>query len=401
MATSVHTESPGWLRPVLPLAVFVLLVSTIAWVRVPVLPEMGRDLAFSATQLGWVVAGFGLGRLAMDLPAGRLADRFDPLGLFSLAALSMTSASALLAVASGLGLVVVAAFLLGVGSSVGNTTGMTAMSGAAPDARRGSAMAMYSGSLLVGQALGPVLGGLVAAAGSWRTAAEAGAGLGLVVTLGAVLTRRGGAGARMRQVRQERPAPAGPPLSGAEHWVLYAVAFSVFLTVGAMPQTLIPVIGADDLQLGPAAIGLALGVGGVARIVGATLTGLVSDRISRRAALLPCLGLQAAGVALLAVGDAAVWWLLAIAAMSLGSSGHAVGATMLGDRARPDRLGRTLGRYRFVGDIGLVSGPVLAAWIYDVAGRQAAVAVVCTVLVAVVAAAFTLPETGSRRRVGT
>lgn len=400
MARRVQPKSPGWLRPVLPLAVFVLLVSTIAWVRVPVLPEMGRDLSFSATQLGWVVAGFGLGRLAMDLPAGRLADRFDPLGLFSMAALCMASASALLAVASSLGIVVVAAFLLGVGSSVGNTTGMTAMSGAAPDERRGSAMAMYSGSLLVGQALGPVLGGLVAAAGSWRTAAVAGAGLGLAVTLGAVLTRRGGAGERMRKVRHERPAPAGPPLSKTEHLVLYAVAFSVFLTVGAMPQTLIPVIGADDLRLGSAAIGLALGAGGVARIVGATLTGVVSDRISRRAALLPCLGLQAGGVALLAVGDAALWWLLAIVAMSLGSSGHAVGATMLGDRSRPDRLGRALGRYRFVGDIGLVSGPVLAAGIYDVAGRQAAVAVVCTVLLAVVAAAFTLPETGFRRRVG-
>jgi MFS family permease len=181
------------------------------------------------------------------------------------------------------------------------------------------------------------------------------------------------------------------------HVVLFGVAFTVFLTIGALPQTLIPLIGADDLGLGVAAIGLALGVGGLARMVGAVLTGVVSDRVSRRAALLPSLVLQAGGVALLAVGDGSGWWLAAIVAMSLGSSGHAVGATMLGDRALPGELGRVLGRYRFAGDIGLVVGPALAAWIYDAGGRGWAVAVISAVVVAMVLAATTLPETGSRR----
>ncbi|HEX6022601.1 MAG TPA: MFS transporter, partial [Solirubrobacter sp.] len=344
---------------------------------------MGADLSLSATELGWVVTAFGFGRLAMDLPAGRLADKADPLRLFALAAVAMAVASGLIAAATSLAVVLVAACLLGVGSATGNTTGMTAMSGAAPAERRGSAMALYSGSLLVGQALGPVLGGLTAAAGSWRTAAAAGAGLGVAVAGGAMLARRSGAGDLARAVRRERPAPVGPPLSAMQHAVLYGVAFSVFLTVGAMPQTLIPVIGAHDLGLGSAAIGLALGAGGLARMVGAALTGTVSDRVSRRAALLPCLALQAGGVALLAVDEATTWWLLAIVAMSLGSSGHAVGATMLGDRARPEALGRALGRYRFVGDIGLVSGPVLAAWLYDVAGSGVAITVVCAALLVV------------------
>lgn len=386
----------GWLRPVLPLAAFVLLVSTIAWVRVPVLPEMGVDLSLSPTELGWVVTAFGLGRLAMDLPAGRLADKVDPLRLFTLAALVMGLASGLLAAAPSLPWVLVAALLLGAGSATSNTTGMTAMSGSAPADRRGSAMALYSGSLLVGQALGPVIGGLAAAAGTWRTAATAAAGLGLLVAVGSALARRGGTGSRIERARRERPEPSGPPLSAVQHLVLFGVAFTVFFTIGAMPQTLIPVIGAEDLGLGSAAIGLALGAGGLSRMVGAGLTGAVSDRISRRAALLPCLVLQAGGVALLAVGDAAVWWLLAIIAMSLGSSGHAVGATMLGDRARPAELGRTLGRYRFAGDIGLVAGPVLAAWIFEVGGRGAAIATVCGVLVAMVLAATTLPETSPR-----
>jgi MFS family permease len=104
-----------------------------------------------------------------------------------------------------------------------------------------------------------------------------------------------------------------------------------------MPQTLIPVLGAEDLDLDAAAIGLALGLGGVARMLGAALTGVVSDRFSRRAALLPCLVLQAIGVGLLAVG------------------------------------------------------------VYDQAGRGAAIGVVSAVLVVTLAAAATLPETRSGR----
>ncbi|MPZ62756.1 MAG: MFS transporter [Propionibacteriales bacterium] len=388
--------SSGWFRPVLPLAAFVLLVSTVAWVRVPVLPEMGADLSLSPTELGWVVTSFGLGRLGMDLPAGRLADRVDPLRMFTLAALLMGLVSGLMAAAPSLGWILVATFLLGAGSATSNTTGMTALSGSAPDDRRGSAMALYSGSLLVGQAMGPVIGGFAASAGTWRAALATAAGLGLIVAAGSTMARRSGAGDRISRVRRQRPAPLGPPLSATQHLVLFGVGFSVFFTMGAMAQTLVPVMGADDLHLHSAAIGMALGAGGLSRIVGATLTGMVADQISRRAALLPCLVLQAGGVGLLAFGQGTAWWVLAIVTMSLGSSGTAIGATMLGDRARPAEMGRALGRYRFAGDIGLVSGPVLAAWIYDIGGRGLAVATVCAVLVTVVVAATTLPETGTR-----
>ena len=375
-----------------------LLLSTVAWFRVPLLPAIGDDLGMSPTALGWAVTLFGLGRLTMDLPAGRAADRVDPLRMFTLSALVLCAASALLAVAPAPGWVLLAGYLLGAASATGNTTGMTAVSGAAPPERRGSAMALYSGSLLIGQALGPALAGAVTTVGTWRTAAGTAAVLALAVGVGAAVTRRSGAGARLTRARRERPEPDGPPLTSVQQTVLFGVGFSVFFTVGAMPQTLLPLVGSHELSLSTAAIGYAIGAGGVARLLGAALAGGVSDRVSRRAALLPCLVLQAAGVGLLAVGDEIGWWLAAIALMSLGSSGHSVGATMLGDRAPGDALGRALGGYRFAGDIGLVTGPITTAAVYEIAGTTAAVVTVCSVLVVgTVAAAVLLPETGPRR----
>jgi MFS family permease len=304
----------------------------------------------------------------------------------------------LLAVAPAPGWVLLAGYLLGAASATGNTTGMTAVSGAAPPERRGSAMALYSGSLLIGQALGPALAGAVTTVGTWRTAAGTAAALALAVAAGAAVTRRSGAGARLTRARRARPEPDGPPLTTVQQAVLFSVGFSVFFTVGAMPQTLLPLVGSHDLALSTATIGYAIGAGGLARLVGAALTGGVSDRVSRRAALLPCLVLQAAGVGLLAAGDAIGWWLAAIALMSLGSSGHAVGATMLGDRAPGGGLGRALGGYRFAGDLGLVIGPITAAAVYETAGTTAAVGTVCAVLVVgAVAAGLLLPETGPHR----
>ena len=386
------------MRSTLPLATCVLLVSTVAWIRVPLLPDFGDELSLSAATLGWVVAAFGVGRLLMDLPAGRLADRLPPLYLFALASLVMCIGSGLLAAANAAWIVLMSSFLLGVGSATSNTTGMATMSAVATDDRRGSAMALYSGSLLVGQALGPALAGLLTSIGGWRTAAAAGGALALAVSAWAAFVGRRRRSDFEGEVRRRRERTPGAALTGVQHLVLFGVAFSVFFTIGSMPQMLIPLIGADDLGLGIAAIGLALGAGGLARVAGAFGTGLVSDRISRRWALMPCLVVQALGVALLLV-DGVHWWLLAIIAMSLGSSGHAVGATMLGDRTSPAEVGRALGRYRFTGDLGLVAGPVLVALAYQHAGRDVAVLSVCAVLVVgLVSAAALLPETHSRLR---
>jgi hypothetical protein len=67
---------------------------------------------------------------------------------------------------------------------------------------------------------------------------------------------------------------------------------------------------------------------------------------------------------------------------------------VLADLSTPGTLGRNLGRFRFVGDVGLIAGPIITARVYDAVGKMAAVlpvaalAVICAIAVAVV-----IPET--------
>jgi MFS family permease len=90
---------------------------------------------------------------------------------------------------------------------------------------------------------------------------------------------------------------------------------------------------------------------------------------------------QAAGVSLLALEPTFVTWLSAIVIMSLASFAVPVAATILGDITDPSRIGAQFGRFRFVGDIGLVAGPVVISALFEGLGRAPAFGLVALVLI--------------------
>lgn len=259
-------------------------------------------------------------------------------------------------------------------------------------------MAVFSAGLLGGQALGPSAAGLIAGAGGWRVAMYVGAVVaGLVAAALAFASRDAAPTALGEPVSGGRgDRSGGPPL--VSMLVLQSVPFAVFLTLGAVPQTLVPLIGAADLGLGAAAIGLALGVGGLARFVGTLIGGRLSDRMSRKAALVPGLLVQALGVGLLALPPTIPTWIAAIVVMSLASFAVPVAATILGDLSDPGQVGTRLGRFRFVGDLGLVFGPIAVSALFEGVGREAAFLFVAGLLAAVgLTCARLLPETSPSR----
>jgi MFS family permease len=388
---------------VLGVGAVVLVLSMLAYIRVPLLPYIGDDLSMSAADLGLMTTVFALGRLCADIPAGRLSDLRSVGWTFGAAAALLGMASATLAVAQVSWVVMVAAYFLGVSSAVVNTAGMVYFAESATADRRGRSMAGFSAALLGGQSLGPAAGGVLATFWGWRVALAVGAALALIV----------GAAVVVRSLLRRHPASPRPGLAPAEgrqgthhvpvreQAILYFVPFAMFFTFGAMPQTLVPIIGADEFGLSVGVIGLVLGAGGLCRFVGAMIGGVVSDRISRKAALIPALLSQAAGVALLAL-EGSLWaWVAALVVMSLASFSIAVAATMLVDRTHGRRSGRKLGPFRFAGDLGLIAGPVTASLVYENFGqRPAALLVAGVLLVCALASALGLRETrwlGSER----
>lgn len=396
----------------------VLAISIAAFFRVPLLPSVGAELQMTAGQLGLLTAVFGAGRLATDLPAGRLSDRYSPVAMLGFSGVALAVGSIVFGLAPSATVVISSAFVLGIASATANTSGMTYFSTAAPRHQRGMAMAGFSAALLGGQAIGPALGGALGDGIGWRaTMVVAGVAGAAVALYGVRLHRvaRTGAGTDATDAIAGDDAEPGDPTAAPpspaagrarpemfQRIILYSIPFSFFYTMSALPQTLVPILGDERYQLGPSAIGLALGLGGVSRLIGSFAGGAIADRVSRKASLVPGLLLFAAGAGSFAF-DLGPWgWVAGIVMLSLGSYGISVSATMLADLAGGRGVGRRLGTFRFVGDIGLIVGPVVTAMLYERVGAAVAAGVVAGILL-VVAALVTLllEETHVNERIAT
>jgi EmrB/QacA subfamily drug resistance transporter len=132
------------------------------------LPDIGRDLHASTSTLQWILNGYTLTLAALILLGGSLGDRYGRRRVFVSGTGLFTIASLLCAVAPSAELLVAARLVQGVGGAL-LTPGSLAMveSGFRP-ADRAGAIGAWSGLSAVAGALGPLVGGLLVGAVSWR-----------------------------------------------------------------------------------------------------------------------------------------------------------------------------------------------------------------------------------------
>jgi EmrB/QacA subfamily drug resistance transporter len=132
------------------------------------LPDIGRDLHASTSTLQWILNGYVLTLASLILLGGSLGDRYGRRRVFVFGTGVFTIASLLCAVAPNAELLVAARLVQGVGGAL-LTPGSLAMveSGFRP-ADRARAIGAWSGLGGVAGALGPLVGGLLVGAVSWR-----------------------------------------------------------------------------------------------------------------------------------------------------------------------------------------------------------------------------------------
>ncbi|RKR89519.1 multidrug resistance protein [Micromonospora pisi] len=132
------------------------------------LPHIGRGLDANVSGLQWTVDGYLLTLAAFVLLGGALGDRYGRRRIFLIGVVWFTSASVLCGVAQNIEWLIAARFLQGVGGAL-LTPGSLALIQASfhPD-DRGRAIGAWSGFSGVSTALGPLLGGWLIDALSWR-----------------------------------------------------------------------------------------------------------------------------------------------------------------------------------------------------------------------------------------
>ncbi len=132
------------------------------------LPAIGRDLGASTSALQWVLNGYLLTLASLILLGGSLGDRYGRRRIFVLGVGVFTAASLLCAIAPSSGLLVAARLLQGIGGALLTPGSLAMIESSFRPADRARAIGAWSGLGGVATAIGPLLGGYLVQAVSWR-----------------------------------------------------------------------------------------------------------------------------------------------------------------------------------------------------------------------------------------
>jgi EmrB/QacA subfamily drug resistance transporter len=149
------------------------------------LPDIGRDLDASTSQLQWMLNGYLLTLASLILLGGSLGDRIGRRRIFVIGTAWFTGASLLCAVAPSAEALIFARLLQGVGGALLTPGSLAMIEGSFQRTDRARAIGAWSGLTGVGAALGPLLGGYLVDAVSWRAIFLINLPLGLFVCLAA------------------------------------------------------------------------------------------------------------------------------------------------------------------------------------------------------------------------
>jgi EmrB/QacA subfamily drug resistance transporter len=132
------------------------------------LPTLQSTFHATSSGIQWVVQSYALFGAALLLPGGAIGDRYGRRRAFVSGVIIFALASAACAASQTLAQLIAARGVQGLGAALLVPQGLSILSASFPEAERGHAIGTWSGWTTVFAALGPVAGGWLMQAWSWR-----------------------------------------------------------------------------------------------------------------------------------------------------------------------------------------------------------------------------------------
>jgi DHA1 family tetracycline resistance protein-like MFS transporter len=367
----------------------------------PTLPVFVRSFDVGITAASLVISVFALSRLLFAPVSGRIVSRWGEAPVFCTGLTIVAVSTGACAFAGAYWQLIALRALGGIGSTMFTVSALSLLIRLAPAHKRGRASGMWATGFLLGNIVGPLAGGGLAAVSLRAPFLVYAAVLVVVVVIGVLL---------LRGRRGERPATnaAAEPSTGfraalrhSAYRAALAASFANGWMVFGVRVALVPLFVVEALRQPEAWAGTALAVFAAGNAVTLVLAGRVADHRGRKPPLLLGLAIAAVATGMLGFVTSPLAFLLVSLVAGLGSGlinppVNAVVADVIGARARG---GTVLAGFQMAADLGAILGPVLAGALAEAGGFPAAFALTGVVsLVALglwVRAPETLPEAPS------
>ncbi len=391
-APAEETPSTAIPREALLLALSIFLVIAATNILTPLIPQVQQEFGVSITVAGLIVGSYGLARLAVDLPAGFLADRVGYQRLSRISIVLLIVASFLGAVAPSAAVLIVSRVGSGIAVGILATIVLAALSSTATTVNRGKVMSLFHVANNTGIALYPMIGGLIGLFIGWRATFMVTAGLALVAAaillplLGRMTFPTSKGGARKNQI-DDSLVLHGRRRTIAVLATNYGVVANMIHRHG-FRNTILPLYAATVLGLGGLSIATAIALMSITGLAVATAGGMLGDRIGRRRVIVAGLsGVAFGDLAFILTNDLATFLLVA-ALIGFGDFFTSSQTALLSEIVPPEMRTRSLSQYRFSADLGALIGPIALAAIMDRTSASVAITVAVVVLLTAAAAAW-------------
>lgn len=393
-------------RPPIPRSIWVLVAAAFVialgfGLVAPVLPQFARSFDVGTTAASVIISAFAFFRLVFAPAGGRLVDLVGERWVYLTGLFIVALSTGACAFAANYWQLLVFRGLGGIGSTMFTVSAMGLLVRLADPAERGRVTGLYASAFLVGNILGPALGGLLA-------------GFGLrvpfIVYAIALLVAMAVVGVLLRDVHPATGDGAGdkPRIQLREAWAhrTYRAALGSKFANGwasmgvrvALVPLFVVAIGQDDSMAGAALAVFA--VGNAAAVIP---SGRLADARGRRPMVLG--GLIVLGVGTIALGmSAGVPWLMATSFIAGAGAGalNAPQQAVVADIIGPERSGGSvLAGFQMLQDVGAIIGPIAAGALAEHVSFEVAFAVTGAVCLAAAVPWVRAPETlgsaGQRR----
>ena len=345
-----------------------------------------QDLGANEFLVGAVIAGFAIGRLIFDVPAGFLADRLGLSRTMILGLAILIGASTLAGFASSYWVLLFARVLEGVASSIYVSAAIAFVLLSSDAAKRGTNIGSYQSILMLGPIVGPVVGAPIAEFFGYNAPYFAFAALifGAAVIMSIFSRRRK---FNIEKVEEEHEHENRQASMAAYLNTAAIATFGFAFLRSGIYTTGVPLFGYGSLNLSIFDMGIILTMASLANLISSFFSGRLTQSYGMQKPLFGAILISGLLVAIIPLSTSMVYLLVVITLIGITSGffGQSIAWAAEQIEEKVKRIGKTkfkvalgvqshvtrgIGFNRMIGDLGLILGPLFVGYFITVFSKD-------------------------------